>query len=354
VALLACSAAQACAPAESRRAVTASDGLVFIRVVDGSPEVMRLRLADGAEQAVTHTPSRSERWPYWSSEAGRLLFQISTTEAPLDSDLVLWDPESTREIRFPPTPHRQERWPCWSPRGDRIAYAFRGGRPASGVVLVDIEGNAQRIIARAEGRDFFLRPSFAPDGSRLVAQRRTPRSGRSNLWLLSASAAPRPITEDPRWDDTKAWFTRDGRRIVFSRRPAVGGTGDVMSVGTDGSDLRTVVGTAANEHSAKPSPTRDEIVFVSTRDGSSDIFLANLDGSGLRSLTPHDPRDLLAPRWSPDGERIVATVIPRGSAHEGRGADASLEGIRLVVLDRAGIPIAETAGAMADWMPPWP
>jgi Tol biopolymer transport system component len=127
-----------------------------------------------------------------------------------------------------------------------------------------------------------------------------------------------------------------------------------MSIAADGSGLRTVVATAANEHSAKPSPTRDEIVFVSNRDGSSDIFLANLDGSALRSLTPNDPRNLFAPRWSPDGERIVATIISGEFADEDRHAEASLEGLRLVVLERDGTTILETDGAMADWMPPWP
>jgi len=315
---------------------------------------MRLRLSDGEEQRVTQTPDRSERWPYWSRAARRLVFQTSAAGAPRDSDLVLWDPESARESRFPATPYRQERWPSWSPRGDLLAFAFRGGRPPSGVAIVTLRERTRRIIARSGPREFFLRPNFAPDGERLVAQRRNPASGRSNLWLLSTSAPPRPITDGSSWNDTKAWFTRDGERIIFSRRPAEGGAADVMSIAADGSDLRTVVGTPANEHSGRPSPTRDEIAFVSNRDGSSDIFLANLDGSALRSLTPNDPRDLFAPRWSPDGERIVATVISGESADGAPLAEASLEGVRLVVLERDGSRIRETDGAMADWMPPWP
>jgi Tol biopolymer transport system component len=348
------SATLACGPADPGSSPSPSDGLVFVRLVDGSPEVMRLRLSDGAEQAVTQTPERSERWPYCSNAAQRLIFQTSRADAPRDSDLVLWDPRSGTETRFPPTPHRQERWPTWSPHGDAIAYAFRGGRPPGGVAIVDLAERTQRIIARSGRRDFFLRPAFAPDGVRLVAQRRSPGSGRSNLWLLSTSGPPRPLTDESHWNDTKAWFTRDGKRIVFSRRTAEGGAADVMSIAAAGGDLRTIIGTSANEHSARPSPTRDEIVFVSNLNGPSRIFVVDLDGGAPRSLTPKESRNLVAPRWSPDGERIVATVIPGEAVDDEAGAGASVAGMRLVVLDRDGNAILETPGAMADWMPPWP
>ena len=50
-----------------------------MRVVDGSREILRIRLSDAAERAVTATPEREESWPYWSSSAGRLVFAVPTT-----------------------------------------------------------------------------------------------------------------------------------------------------------------------------------------------------------------------------------------------------------------------------------
>jgi TolB protein len=38
--------------------------------------------------------------------------------------------------------------------------------------------------------------------------------------------------------------------------------------------------------------------------GDRDIFIVNIDGSGLTNLTNH-PGDDVDPVWSPDGERIV-------------------------------------------------
>ena len=56
------------------------------------------------------------------------------------------------------------------------------------------------------------------------------------------------------------------------------------------------------------SPTQQEavsqIAFVSERDGNSEIYVINSDGSGLANLTNNPARDH-APAWSPDGSRIA-------------------------------------------------
>jgi Tol biopolymer transport system component len=331
-----------------------SDGLVFIRVVDGSTEVARARISDGALRAVTSTADRSERWPYWSDGARRVVFQVTDPDDTRKSDLVLWDPETESETKLPPTPLREERWPCWSPDGRSLAYAFRGQRPKSGVALMDLRERKTTAIARSGRRDFYLRPNFSPDGRLLVAQRRTPENRGSNLWILSPSAPPRRLTSESDWYDMKAWFTRDGSQIVYTRRPQAGGAFDVVSIAADGRDLRTIAGSEANEHSARASPTRDEIVLVSDRDGSADIFLADLDGGSLRNLRTDPDRNELAPRWSPDGERIVATSVPVELGDFGSIDTAVFEHAHIVVLDRGGNLLLDTPGLMADWMPPWP
>jgi Tol biopolymer transport system component len=344
----------ACGQTPVGSGTTASDGLVFIRFENGSTEVMRARIADGAVQAVTATPGRKERWPYWSDGAQRVVFQIGDPDRVGSSDLALWDPKTRGETPFPATPQRQERWPAWSPDGRSLVYAFRGGRPKSGVALADLRERATRVIARSGKDDFFLRPNFSPDGRLLVTQRRIRASRGSNLWILSASAPPRRLTDDPDWYDSKAWFTRDGSRIVYTRRPDRGGQSDIVSVAAAGGDLRTLVGTEANEHSARPSLTRDEIAFVSDRDGSSDVFLADLDGGNPRSLRTTPDRNELAPRWSPDGERIAVTTVPEEAGDFGSMNAAAVAQARLVVLDRQGNTLLDTPGAMPDWMPPWP
>ena len=59
-----------------------------------------------------------------------------------------------------------------------------------------------------------------------------------------------------------------------------------------------------------------EILFVSTRDGKSEIYVMNDDGSQVRRLT-NDPLYNTSPRWSPDG-RTIAFDIDLHSAGAGK------------------------------------
>ena len=340
----------ACSPPPAATGRSASEGLVFVRIVDGSNELIRLRLADGAEQALTSTPEREETWPYWSSVARRLVFQVSHGGS--DSDLVLWSPEAG-ETPLVETPRSQERWPAWSPRRAALVYAFRGGRPAAGLAIADLETGKRRIAARSQPRDFFFRPSFSPDGSWIVAQRHGPSGTGSHLWLIEIGSRPRPLARDPAWFDMKPCFSRDGERVIFSRRRNAGGPRDVVSVARDGSDLRTLASSAeADDHSAQPSPVRDEIVFVSDRDGQPEIFLADLDGSHVHKLTRGGLR-AFAPRWSPDGSRLVFTATEPGAPDPRLNDRANLGDTRVVVLDREGNQLIDVAGFMPEWMPSW-
>lgn len=54
-----------------------SEGLVFVRVVEGSFDLARARLADGSVREFSRTPERDETWPYWSAYSRRLVFQAA-------------------------------------------------------------------------------------------------------------------------------------------------------------------------------------------------------------------------------------------------------------------------------------
>ena len=334
---------------------SSSDGVVYVRVVEGTTDIGRARISDGAVRAVTTTPDRAERWPYWSDSAQRLVFQVGKPGGVSKaSDLVLWNPKSERESMLFETPNRQERWPHWSPDGTLLAFAFRGGTPRSGVAVTKLAGNAAEVVARSDEGDFFLRPGFSPDGRLLVAQRRTPEDRGSRIWILAAGAQPRALTNDPAWIDTKPFFTRNGKSIVYTRQSVEARTYEIASIGVGGNGQRTIVGGEANQHSARPSPTRDEIVFVSDEGESADIFLTDVDGGNRRRLREMRDSNELAPRWSPDGERVVVTSVRTDLADFGTMRLEALKATHVLVLDRDGNILLDTPGAMADWMPPWP
>ena len=328
-----------------------SGGLVFVREIEGRADLARARIADGAVIPVSPTPEREERWPYWSDVARRVVFQARPYGPALQTDLVLWDPESGEEAILGSTPARDERWPTWSPVAPRLAYAFKQARVLSGIALYDLVTERSEVVASIAVPGFFLRPAFSPEGRRLVAQRRAGRSPESHLWLLESDRPPRRLTGGPGEIDTKARFTPDGRAILFNRQLEPGGTRDLFRLDLEtGIQKRFASLPTADDHSAWPSPTRDEIAFISNRDGTRDVFLLDLADGAPRNLTRSPEIDEGVPLWSPNGERLVILRRPRTEAGRRPSADES----RLAVIDREGRVLFETQGMMADWMPAWP
>ena len=67
---------------------------------------------------------------------------------------------------------------------------------------------------------------------------------------------------------------------------------------------RRLTNSLANDAQPKVSPDGTKIVFASDRTGLYDLYVMNVDGSGLRSLTS-SPAHEAGPVWSPDGRHIV-------------------------------------------------
>jgi dipeptidyl aminopeptidase/acylaminoacyl peptidase len=327
---------------------------VFVRRQGDGADLARARLADGAVRGLWRTPERDESWPTWSERARRLAFQVGRGRAGERSDLWTWQQGEAEPSPLWETPRRDEGWPAWSPSAAELAFAFRAGaRPAS-VAIVRFGAGAPVAVsvASAAPREWFLRPRFAPDGASLVAQRRAARD--SQLWILARDREPRALTDDPAWFHLKAAFTRDGARVVFTRRPAAGGPCDVASVDLRGSDLRLHASApGSDDQSGTPSPTRDELALVSDRDGNFELYLAPLPEGPARRLTDTPDWNEGAPHWSPDGELLVVTAAPRGGPAPGPHGPGALQGSQIRVIDRSGRQIFEAPGLMPDWMPPW-
>jgi len=129
-----------------------------------------------------------------------------------------------------------------------------------------------------------------------------------DLYVISADGSmTRRLTTDNTLDQWPAW-SPDGTQIVWvSWR---NGSSQIFRANADGTDTRPL--TAAGASVAEPvwSPDGKQIVFTSLQNSDSVLNIMNADGSGVRLLTA--TRLAQQTTWSPDGTQIAFAAIEDG------------------------------------------
>jgi dipeptidyl aminopeptidase/acylaminoacyl peptidase len=104
--------------------------------------------------------------------------------------------------------------------------------------------------------------------------------------------------------------SEQGRRVAFTVRTYELEEGESCSelwmMNADGSELRRMT-SGHSDHSPVFSPDGKRLLFVSSRDGSSQLYTMPVDGGESTQLTDF-PGGVSAPVWSPDGTRIAVTA----------------------------------------------
>ena len=108
----------------------------------------------------------------------------------------------------------------------------------------------------------------------------------------------------------QATFPGKNGRIVFASNRT--GEWQLHSINPDGSDVRRITQLPAPEPGSintaflpDVSPDGRRVVFSHEADGDVELYVINLDGTGLTRLTFDPGRFDGAAHWSPDGRRIV-------------------------------------------------
>jgi Tol biopolymer transport system component len=164
---------------------------------------------------------------------------------------------------------------------------------------------------------------FSFDGTRLVFQS-TPRDADQDcdqIYVMDLATGETELVSTGEGRTTCGYFYPGGNQVIFSSthhydpfcpaRPSMAQgyvwplypTFDLFLANLDGSGLVQLTDTGAYDAEATLSPLGDRVVFTSTRDGDLELYSMNLDGSDVRRLTFRDGYDGGA-FFSPDGSRI--------------------------------------------------
>lgn len=140
-------------------------------------------------------------------------------------------------------------------------------------------------------------------GSALLAARQTLRP----MSLADLLTAVRVADAQLSPDGQTVLYQRTTTDLTANRRHS-----EIWAVPAAGGAPMALLTSARNDTTARWSPDGTRIAFLSTREGGSQVWIANADGTGARKLTAM-PGGVMPPLvWSPDGSRlaVVADVYP--------------------------------------------
>jgi TolB protein len=201
--------------------------------------------------------------------------------------------------------------PEWSPDGRRVA--FERDLPAWGadqfqVHVISANGRGERTLTAGP---YDVMPAWAPDSKRLAFVRLVIGDAVtvSSIYEVTLSGETTELIAGTA-DVSPAW-SPDGRAIAFVR--LIRGTPQLFVADASGSDVRPL-GIAGTQPAWSPDGRR--LAFVSFADANGrtcvgrtcaangEIYVVGADGSGLRRVTASKADDA-HPTWSPDGRFLA-------------------------------------------------
>lgn len=190
--------------------------------------------------------------------------------------------------------------------GSRIYFiSNRSGNDE--VWTMNYDGTDQRQFTALNS--IALSPAVSADGSLLAFT--TYKDGSPGLMLYSAESQKRLAFVNPVASmNATPEFTPDSSQILFAST-ADGKSAQIYTAGINGAGLRRLSFSGAVEVSPRVNPkTGADILFVSGRRGTPQIYKMNLDGANAEMLTSGEG-EAHNPAWHPDGE-FMAFAWSRG------------------------------------------
>jgi TolB protein len=192
--------------------------------------------------------------------------------------------------------------------GERTAATY-AQRNAQEIYISDYDGANQRRVT--VNRDLNITPSWSPDAQAIAYTSFVSGYPDIHISWIHKGLLQKPARGTDSAHNTLPVFSPDGRRIAFSSNRD--GNNEIYVMNVDGSGLRRVTRHPGIDTTPTWSPGGTHIAFVSERDGTQNVW--RVDAEGLerpQKLTHESAVD--RPTWSPPPLNEIAYTARTGGA----------------------------------------
>lgn len=199
--------------------------------------------------------------------------------------------------------------------------AFMSLRDGSGDIFVMERDGSNPVNLTPDTAWLDGEPAWSPDGTRVAFIRQLPPPASSTPDIYVLNTADMSVTQLTYDGGHKPSWSPDGARIAFET--SRDGNSEIYAMDADGSNPVNLTNHDANDYEPAWSPDGTQIAIATERDGNVEVYVMNADGSNATNVT-NDPATDGSPDWSPDGTRIVfwSSRTPQGGLYI-MGADGS-------------------------------
>jgi tol-pal system beta propeller repeat protein TolB len=195
--------------------------------------------------------------------------------------------------------------PAWHPSGKSIVYVDADDR-GTRIGQIDLRTLRPRLLS-ASKRGLNITPVYTKDGKNIVwaAGGDSP----AELFLASATgedSVPKPFVGRTGFETTSPSFSPDGKQVVFMSPVPL--TPQLYTMNVNGTGLRLLTPVVAGKRSYRTgpdwSPLGDEIAFQQ-QNGDFQVWTIGVKDRVMRQITSEGENE--DPSWAPDGRHLSIT-----------------------------------------------
>ena len=192
-----------------------------------------------------------------------------------------------------------DRWPSWSPDQSSIAFVRSNGE---GMTLMVMASDGSGLRRLTDGTSYLFYPTWFPESDRVAYD----VQGEGIFQVPVEGGSARSLFLPAGHSFSTPALSPDGLRIAYAAIPPEEGSSELFVSDLDGSNTVRLTHHQYQDNNPTWAPDGSAIAFESQRRPpvSSGVYVVNIDGSGLRRVSP-DTMTAGQPAWSPDGSRIA-------------------------------------------------